>query len=397
MSSSSDNIGIYLSSSIQDADLLYTLAEQNSIPTMQKSFFNIFHFDNVTSYCAPSEDLELCLTSSKDGFPENLYSNILCNWYLSPKDESTVYFYVDTAHLHLAILHIQFHLKELYEDCKSTPLLEQQGPIQEKYCVVDNSVDKYNLLRTDFLEEPPIPFNGFTKEGEIIVFFTEDLTSLLIFPDQLVSLLTPTSKGPQIPTMGKKRLKTLPTAGPASLKTKDALSPPEDKDSTYKDLGNEEEDKLDNELQEETYTKGQKELDELKKASLIPTSKAKSKETPVSCPPSVASIKTLDFVSSSKTKSATKYTDKEAASAKSMPLPSDIDPLADASNKVPTSSLSTKGKAVKVPFASAPSAKLAIPKKMAPSYCYEPASIPGVPSAKVTSLLGGLPAYRCDP
>ncbi|KIK50795.1 hypothetical protein GYMLUDRAFT_252649 [Collybiopsis luxurians FD-317 M1] len=238
--------------------------------------------------------------------------------------------------------------------------------------------DKYNLLGTDFLEEPPIPFNGFTKEGEIIVFFTEDLTSLLDLKSQ-------------------------------------QWSPPEDKDSMYEDSGNEEEDKLGNELQEETCTEGSQHLkkqkvelkppapcitcaytqakkskmDQTGKPSPAPSWKIKSREAPISCAPSMASIKTLDFVLPSKTKPAAKHADKEAASAKSMPPPSDTNPQADMSNKAPSSSLSTKGKMAKVPFTSAPSAKLAIPKKMAPSYHYEPVSVPRVPSAKVTSLLGG--------
>ncbi|KIK59635.1 hypothetical protein GYMLUDRAFT_244865 [Collybiopsis luxurians FD-317 M1] len=103
----------------------------------------------------------------------------------------------------------------------------------------------------------------------------------------------------------------------------------------------------------------------------------------------MTSIKILNFILPSKTKPAAKHANKKAASIKSTPLLFDTNSQANASNKAPTSSLSTKGKAAEVPFASAPSAKLAIPKKMAPSYYYKSMSIPRVPFAKVISLSGG--------
>ena len=45
-------------------------------------------------------------------------------------------------------------------------------------------------MTSDFLEPPPIPFNPFSKEGEIMVFLTSNLEDLLVFPGQPETTLT---------------------------------------------------------------------------------------------------------------------------------------------------------------------------------------------------------------
>ena len=45
-------------------------------------------------------------------------------------------------------------------------------------------------MTSDFLEPPPIPFNPFSKEGEIMVFLTSNLEDLLVFLGQPETTLT---------------------------------------------------------------------------------------------------------------------------------------------------------------------------------------------------------------